>query len=48
MKMTIEIGDTVCTVSQDGVTFEELFELFKQASLGVGFSPETLESWFDP
>ena len=48
MQVTIKLDcGTECTVSNDGVTFEDLFDLLKQACVGVGFHPVTVKEWFD-
>ena len=46
VKIKLDCG-TECTVSQDGVGFETLWELLKQACVGAGFHPETVKEWFD-
>ncbi len=46
MKVTIEIGGVAATVESDGITFNELAELFEQCALGAGFHHETVEGYY--
>lgn len=45
MKITIETEHEKCTVESDGETFGDLYELFKQCALGVGFHWNTVTQY---
>jgi hypothetical protein len=49
MKVTVETDDLICTVEETKETeeFEHLFDLFRQASLGVGYGTKTVEEYMN-
>jgi len=42
MKITIENEGVTCTAESEGVVFDELYALFKQCAMGVGFHPTSV------
>ena len=46
MKLTIETDDMKCTVESDAVVFDDLVQMFKGASVAVGFHHQTVEEVF--
>jgi hypothetical protein len=48
MKVTVETDDLICTVEekQPTETFENLFHLFRQAALGLGYGTK-MEEYMD-
>jgi len=50
MKLTYKSYEETVTLEteHDDITMDELFQYFKQLSLGIGFASETVSNYFDP